>query len=140
MTTGTHQSSQSWFRFDYQQSTLTLQMSTDCQRIGHVEFPLCTIEAENGLPAASGQATQTITLGAGPANPQVGGSFTPTATASSGLPVTITVSSLSFGVCTITGGVVTFVSPGLCLVDAEQLGDATWGSATEQWFFEITPA
>jgi len=41
----------SWFRFDYQQSTLTLQMSTDCQRIGHLEGNACTITAINGLPA-----------------------------------------------------------------------------------------
>jgi hypothetical protein len=40
----------SWFRFDYQQSTLTLQMSTDCQRIGHLQGDECTIEAINGLP------------------------------------------------------------------------------------------
>jgi len=48
---GTHQTSVTWFRFDYEQSALTLQMSTDCQRIGHLDGTQCTIEATNGLPA-----------------------------------------------------------------------------------------
>jgi hypothetical protein len=26
-------------------------MSTDCQRIGHIEGTLCSMEAANGLPA-----------------------------------------------------------------------------------------
>jgi len=47
----TGESKQVFFRFDYQQSVLTLTMSTDCQTIGHLQDPLCTIEATNGLPA-----------------------------------------------------------------------------------------
>jgi len=42
---------QKWFKFEYTSSSLTLQMSTDCQRIGHIQDPECTIEASNGLPA-----------------------------------------------------------------------------------------
>lgn len=48
---GTGQSTESWFRFDYQSSSLTLQMSTNCQLIGHIQGDECTIEAANGLPA-----------------------------------------------------------------------------------------
>ena len=48
---GHYESTQVFFRFDYQQSVLTLTMSTDCQRIGHLQDPECTIEAINGLPA-----------------------------------------------------------------------------------------
>ena len=40
-----------YFRFKYQQSQLSLQMSTDCQRIGHIDNDLCTAVAVNGLPA-----------------------------------------------------------------------------------------
>ena len=39
-----------YFRFKYTQSELTLQMSTDCQTIGHIDGVLCTILAVNGLP------------------------------------------------------------------------------------------
>jgi len=44
-------SQESWFRFQYQQSTLTLQMSVSCQSIGQPQPPECAIEAANGLPA-----------------------------------------------------------------------------------------
>ena len=40
-----------YFRFKYQQSQLTLQMSDDCQRIGHIDNDLCTAVAINGLPS-----------------------------------------------------------------------------------------
>ena len=45
------QSTQRWFKFEYTRSSLTLQMSTDCQRIGHIQGEECTIEAANGLPS-----------------------------------------------------------------------------------------
>jgi hypothetical protein len=40
-----------YFRFKYQQTELSLQMFTDCQRIGHVDGVLCTLVGVNGLPA-----------------------------------------------------------------------------------------
>ncbi len=46
----TGESSVTWFRFGYLGSSLTLQMSTDCQRIGHLQGNECTITAINGLP------------------------------------------------------------------------------------------
>jgi len=39
-----------FFRFKYTQSELTLQMSTDCQLIGHIDNNLCNSLAVNGLP------------------------------------------------------------------------------------------
>jgi hypothetical protein len=45
------QSIQRWFKFAYTSSALTLQMSTDCQRIGQIQGEECTIEAANGLPS-----------------------------------------------------------------------------------------
>jgi len=39
-----------YFRFKYTQSELTLQMSTDCQLIGHIDGVACTTLAEHGLP------------------------------------------------------------------------------------------
>ena len=44
-------STQKWFKFEFTSSSLTLQMSTDCQRIGHIQGEECTIEASNGLPS-----------------------------------------------------------------------------------------
>jgi len=39
-----------YFRFKYQQTELSLQMSTNCQLIGHIDGVLCSIVAVNGLP------------------------------------------------------------------------------------------
>ena len=56
-----------------------------------------------------------------PVLPNLGSTYTPTATASSGLPVAITLDSGSTG-CSLSSGVVTFVADGSCLIDANQPG------------------
>jgi len=65
--------------------------------------------------------TQTISFSA-PQVGVVGGSYTPSATASSGLPVSFSVDVASTG-CSLTGGVVHFDSVGVCGIDANQAGD-----------------
>ena len=54
----------------------------------------------------------------------VGKSFTPKATSTSGLPVTLTLDATSTG-CTYSGGVVNFTAPGVCVINANQPGDGT---------------
>jgi hypothetical protein len=76
-----------------------------------------------------GKRSQTITFGAGSIDLTVGASYTPTATATSGLPVTFSIDSASAGVCSLTAGIVAFDSAGGCTVDANQVGDATWSPA-----------
>jgi hypothetical protein len=49
---------------------------------------------------------------------------TPTATATSGLPVAITLDAASTG-CSLAAGVVTFIGDGICVIDANQPGNAT---------------
>ena len=51
-----------------------------------------------------------------------------TATASSGLPVTLTVSPTT--VCTVSGLVVTGIAKGTCTVTANQAGNVNWKAAT----------
>ncbi len=50
------------------------------------------------------------------------GTYVPTATASSGLTVAIGLDADSTG-CTMSGGVVSFVGAGTCVIDADQAGD-----------------
>ncbi len=74
-----------------------------------------------------------------PSPAPVGGpTYRPTATASSGLPVTFTLDSTSTG-CTLSGGVVSFVSVGTCIIDANQAGNAAWAPAVVQQSITITP-
>ena len=101
----------------------------------------CTIEAlqagdhEFG-PAASVRQSfavepglQTITfLTTPPASPVAGGpAYDVNATASSGLPVTLTSSTPA--VCTLGGSAVSFIAPGTCTVEARQEGNDDWEPA-----------
>ena len=66
-----------------------------------------------------------------PTAPKVGDTFTPVATASSELPVTITVAAGSASVCSISGGVVTFDAVGSCELLYDQAGDASFAAAPQ---------
>ncbi|MGA2519958.1 MAG: hypothetical protein ABSG81_03965 [Acidimicrobiales bacterium] len=79
------------------------------------------------LVLASG-CPQTISF-TGPGTGFVGGSYTPSATASSDLPVSFGLDTLSSG-CTLMSGTVDFTGAGTCLVDATQLGNGTYAAAT----------
>ena len=66
-----------------------------------------------------------------PSSPTVGGStYTPTATASSGLTVAITLDSSSSG-CSLTTGVVSFTAAGTCLIDFNQVGNSNYNGANQ---------
>ncbi len=67
-----------------------------------------------------------------PAGATVGGAaYAAAATASSGLTVTLSIDASASGVCTLSGGAVTFIAVGTCVVDANQAGNANWNAAPE---------
>ena len=75
---------------------------------------------------------QTITFNNPPSSAAVGTTYTPTATSTSGLPVTITVDPASNGSCSISGGVVSFVHVGYnCILDANQSGNSFYNPAPQ---------
>jgi len=99
-------------------------------------------QAGSSAYAAAPQVQQTIGVGGDaqtitftstpPKGTTVGsGPYTPTATASSGLHVTIALDATSTG-CTLTGGLVRFVAVGTCVIDATQAGDGTFVPAASQ--------
>jgi hypothetical protein len=105
---------------------------------------LCPTTDQRGDASTSGAAcdagavqlpplltAQTISFtSAAPTSATAGGStYTPTATASSGLAVTFSLASSSTG-CTIASGVVSFTAAGTCVVDASQAGNGTYAAAT----------
>jgi len=77
---------------------------------------------------AVGQGSQTITFtSTAPASATVGGpTYTVTATASSGLPVTFTIDASASAVCSIAGSTVSFTAAGSCVIDANQAGNANY--------------
>jgi Pro-kumamolisin, activation domain/Bacterial Ig-like domain (group 3) len=100
----------------------------------------CTIEADQAGDAnynaaapvsrsfSVGSASQTITFPAIASFSWSGGSATLAATASSGLPVTYSVTS---GPCAVSGSTLTATAAGSCIVAADQAGNGTFTAAAE---------
>jgi outer membrane protein OmpA-like peptidoglycan-associated protein len=65
-----------------------------------------------------------------PSVPVTGSTYTPTATTTSGLAPTISVSTGAGSVCTLSNGTLTFNASGLCVLSASQPGDSNWLVAT----------
>jgi hypothetical protein len=63
-----------------------------------------------------------------PAQPIAAGTYTPTATASSGLTAQLSIVS---GQCAIASGVVTFNASGTCVIAANQAGNSVYSAATQ---------
>jgi hypothetical protein len=94
---------------------------------------LCGIEA-------AGTGTINLALNTGPVQAQsvtfdppatavVGGSLVPLATATSKLTVAFSIDPASTGVCTLSGGTVTFIAPGACIINADQAGNGLFSPA-----------
>src|SRR4029077_13935551 len=74
------------------------------------------------------KANQSVTLAGAPSTAVYNSTFSVSATASSGLPVTITPS----GACTITGNTVTMTSgTGICSLAANQAGNSNYNAAPQ---------
>lgn len=89
-----------------------------------------------------GRFGQTVRFTSSNPSPVVaaGASYTPAATASSGLAVAITLDSSSTG-CSLSGGVVSFPASGTCVIDANQGGNGAWAPAPQvQQTITIIPA
>ena len=90
-----------------------------------------------------GQAPQTISFtSTAPTGATVGGpTYTPAATATSGLPVTFTIDAAASSVCSISAGVVSFQAVGTCVVNANQAGNADYLAAPQaQQSFAVSVA
>lgn len=69
-----------------------------------------------------------------------GATYTPVVSATSGLPVALTVDPSSTGVCTLTSGVVSFQGAGTCTLNANQGGDLDYSPASQvQQSFTVAP-
>src|SRR5207253_4400479 len=67
-----------------------------------------------------------------PSGAVVGGpTYTVTATASSGLPVSLTIDPAASSICSISGNTVSFTAAGTCTIDANQAGNASYQPAPQ---------
>jgi hypothetical protein len=93
-----------------------------------------------------GKGSQTISFtSTAPAAATVGGpTYIVTATATSGLPVTLTIDASATSVCSISGSTsgstVSFLGGGMCVIDANQGGNANYNPApAAQQAFSVAP-
>jgi hypothetical protein len=85
----------------------------------------------------SGKRDQALTFTAAPAARYHGPTYAVAATASSGLPVSLSINQGSWAVCSLAGGVVSFLQPGSCRIDASQSGDPTWNARSGSQTFAV---
>jgi hypothetical protein len=70
-----------------------------------------------------------------------GASYTPVATASSGLAVVFAIDAASASVCQLASGQVSFIGAGTCTINADQAGNASYGPAPRvQQSFAVLPS
>ncbi|HEY4095932.1 MAG TPA: right-handed parallel beta-helix repeat-containing protein, partial [Baekduia sp.] len=99
-------------------------------------------QQQQSFDIARGAQTITFTSSA-PTTATVGGTYDLTATGgASDKPVTFSIDPASdTDACTITDSTVSFTGPGSCVIDADQLGDATYAAAAqEQQTVTVSPA
>jgi len=88
----------------------------------------CLLLAQSVVAPAAALTPQTITFEL-PASEVVGSAIDLSATASSGLPVTFSVSTPS--ICSVSGIVLSMIGAGTCTVTASQAGDPSWAAAPD---------
>lgn len=112
----------------------------DADQAGDDDY-LAAPQAQQSFAVAPAPQTVAFTSSA-PTDAKVGnGTYTPTATASSGLPVSLSIDAASAGVCAISGGVVSFTGAGTCTVDADQAGNADYLAAPQaRQSFDVAPS
>ncbi len=113
-------------------NTYTAYAPTAVQTAGSNDTAIAGIFAAQ-LPSQTISFTSTA-----PTNATVGGTYTPTATATSGLGVLFSIDGASAG-CSLSSGLVTFISPaGVCIIDANQPGNASYAPAPQvQQIFSV---
>lgn len=90
---------------------------------------LAATQVQQSITVAKGD--QTITFSSTAATPKVNTTYTPLATSTSGGTVVFTIDATSSAVCSISLGIVIFSAVGNCKVNANQVGDANWNTATQ---------
>ena len=94
-------------------------------------FLVAGLNLASAAPAsAAGTKTNTITAKAPPAAGSKGGSFTTSASATSGDPVVISLDTTSSG-CTLSGTNISFTGSGSCVIDFNDAGNATYATANQ---------
>ncbi len=135
-------------------ATATSVCSISGSTVSFIGAGTCVIDANqtgnanyNAAPQAQqsfaiNKGSQTISFTSTPPSPAiVGGTYTVSATATSGLTVTFTIDATATSVCSISGSTVMFIGTGTCVIDANQAGNASYNAAPQvQQSFQVDKA
>jgi hypothetical protein len=88
-------------------------------------------QAQQSFAVAKGDQTINFTSTAPPGAKVGGPTYTVTASASSGLAVTLTIDASASAVCSISGSTVSFIGAGTCVIDGNQAGNASYNAAPQ---------
>ncbi|GAA0707685.1 hypothetical protein GCM10009105_06640 [Dokdonella soli] len=110
----------------------------DASQAGNANYNAAP-QAQQSFAVGKGNQSITFTTTA-PANAMAHGpTYTVAATASSGLPVTLTIDASASSVCALSGSAVSFTSIGTCVIDANQAGSGAYNPAPQaQQSFNVT--
>jgi hypothetical protein len=107
--------------------------AVNADQAGNASYAAAAQVQQSFTVSTPSKSSQTITFtSTAPSSAVVGGSsYHVTATASSGLAVSFALGAGSAGVCSISGGTVSFTGTGTCVVDADQSGNASYLAAPQ---------
>jgi hypothetical protein len=135
--------------------TQTIALLPGSPAVDYVPAPDCPATDQRGFPRTppcdigaydtdgNGPTAQTITFSSTvPSSATVGGpTYAVSATASSGLSVTLSIDSSASLVCSLSGSTVSFIGAGTCVIDANQAGNTNYSPASQvQQTFNVGPA
>jgi hypothetical protein len=105
----------------------------DANQPGNADYQAAAQVQQSFSIAAPSQSVQSIDFtSTAPTGAVAGGApYAVSATASSGLTVSFSVTPTSSGVCTVSGATVTFVGAGTCTINADQAGNANYHAAPQ---------
>ena len=106
----------------------------DVNQAGSVNYNAAT-QVQQTFSVAKGDQTVSFTSTAPVGAKVAGAGYVVTATATSGLPVTLTIDATATGVCSLSsstsGSTVSFTGAGSCVIDADQAGNANYNAAAQ---------
>jgi hypothetical protein len=102
----------------------------DANQVGDSNYNAAT-QVQQSFAVIKGSQSITFTSSAPGSATAGGATYAVTATASSGLPVALTIDAASSSVCSISGSSVSFTAAGTCRIDANQSGNAEYNAAPQ---------
>ena len=109
--------------------------SVSATRAGNTNY----LSTTDSMSIVVDKITQSLTFQSSPpSSTLVGGTYTVSVTSDASLAPTVSIANSSSSVCSISAGVVSFLSPGSCVISASQAGNDQYASASASQQISVT--